>query len=165
MQGCPLHILSLCCPSPSTTDRCCSMHGCLSPCSSFTHARATVTSPLQTPTTLSSTTLALASDRSSLLAGFVQNARSTFRVRRSETRLCMTHSDDVVTNRRRKFQKQKPRWSCLLVWNRASIRSSHMFQIWEPFSDERRIVSAGQAKKVHDKSALSLSLHDQFEIE
>jgi len=40
-----------------------------------------------------------------------------------------------------------------------------MFQIWEPFSDERRIVSAGQAKKVHDKSALSLSLHDQFEIE
>ena len=98
----PPHILSLCCPSPSTTDRC--MRGCLSPCSSFMHARATVTSPLQTPTTLSSTTLA----RLPIGLCWVCSERSSVRVRRSETGLCMIDDDVRVTNRRRKFEKQKP---------------------------------------------------------
>lgn len=75
-------------------------------------------------------------DRSRSLLGFVQvqNVRSSFRVRRSETGLCMVSETETAD---RVFR---------VVWNRAW---SHLFQVWETIFRRRRIVSAGKAKTDH----------------
>lgn len=136
MQGCGCpHIFSPCPLSfHSSTDGC--MHGCLSPAPPFMRPRATVTSPLQTPSTL---LLLHKPSPSSWIVGSVVSAASfssetssLFRLRR---RVGLKKSGFVRDDqRRRRAGGNKPSissqvsetetarcWSCLSYWKTCSL--------------------------------------------